>query len=284
MDEGQEHQDCRWRGGRGDRRHHRSPVRRAPRREYGALCRKAIARLARKRPSPLLRGEPRTWAAGVIYAIGMVNFLTDPTQKPHMTTDRLSEVCGVGKSTLSAKFRIIQDLLRLGGPMDPEYCRRDLLANNPLAWMVKVERVHRRRAGRCRPRCRKRRGSAASFPISRNRRERDRSGPNHETESTSEERRPPKGQPRSARPDSTNDRGGHGRRPTNESEQATGWFTMFEERLELPFETQVLGATVTVTSIDLRGDDQINAICTRGPGPPGDLPRGSAATVNETGR
>lgn len=106
--------------------------------EYGALCRKAIARLARKRPSPLLRGEPRTWAAGVIYAIGMVNFLTDPAQKPHLTTDRLSEVCGVGKSTLSAKFRIIQDLLRIGGPMDPEYCRRELLANNPLAWMVKV--------------------------------------------------------------------------------------------------------------------------------------------------
>ena len=50
----------------------------------------------------------------------------------------------------------------------------------------------------------------------------------------------------------------------DESEQATGWFTMFEERLELPFETQVLGATVTVTGIDLRGDDQINAICTRG--------------------
>ena len=44
--------------------------------EYGALCRKAIARLARKRPSPLLRGEPRTWAAGIIYTIGMVNFVS----------------------------------------------------------------------------------------------------------------------------------------------------------------------------------------------------------------
>jgi len=39
--------------------------------EYGALCRKAITRLARKRPSPLSRGEPRTWTAGVIYAIGI---------------------------------------------------------------------------------------------------------------------------------------------------------------------------------------------------------------------
>lgn len=68
----------------------------------------------------------------------MVNFLTDPAQKPHMTTDRLSEVTGVGKSTLSAKSRVIQDLLRLG-PMHPDYCRRELLANNPLAWMITVD-------------------------------------------------------------------------------------------------------------------------------------------------
>jgi Calcium binding len=50
-----------------------------------------------------------------------------------------------------------------------------------------------------------------------------------------------------------------------EEEQATGWFTMFEERVELPFETKVLGAAVTVTSIDLRDGGQIVAICTRGP-------------------
>lgn len=50
----------------------------------------------------------------------------------------------------------------------------------------------------------------------------------------------------------------------DESEQATGWFTVFEEHLELPFETKVLGIAVTVTSIDLRGDHKIVAICTRG--------------------
>ena len=50
----------------------------------------------------------------------------------------------------------------------------------------------------------------------------------------------------------------------DESEQATGWFTMFEEHLELPFETKVLGAAVAVASIDLRDSGQIVAICTRG--------------------
>jgi hypothetical protein len=36
--------------------------------EYGALCRDLVGRLARKRPSPLVRGRPEIWAAGVIYA------------------------------------------------------------------------------------------------------------------------------------------------------------------------------------------------------------------------
>jgi len=50
----------------------------------------------------------------------------------------------------------------------------------------------------------------------------------------------------------------------DDSEQATGWFTMFEEHLELPFETKVLGTVVTVTSIDIRDGGQIVAVCTRG--------------------
>jgi hypothetical protein len=34
----------------------------------------------------------------------------------------------------------------------------------------------------------------------------------------------------------------------DESEQATGWYTMFEQYLELPFETKVLGVAVAVAS------------------------------------
>jgi hypothetical protein len=50
----------------------------------------------------------------------------------------------------------------------------------------------------------------------------------------------------------------------DESEQATGWFTMFEEHLELPFETVVLGVLVTVEAIDQRDDNRIVAVCARG--------------------
>jgi hypothetical protein len=50
----------------------------------------------------------------------------------------------------------------------------------------------------------------------------------------------------------------------DESEQATGWFTMLEEHLELPFDTVVLGVPVRVTRIDQRDDNRLVAICARG--------------------
>jgi uncharacterized Zn finger protein len=49
-----------------------------------------------------------------------------------------------------------------------------------------------------------------------------------------------------------------------ESEQTTGWYTMLEEHLTLPFDTTVLGVVVKVARLDLRGDNDIVAICTRG--------------------
>ena len=49
-----------------------------------------------------------------------------------------------------------------------------------------------------------------------------------------------------------------------ESEQTTGWYTMFEEHLAFPFDTTVLGVAVKVAGLDLRGDNGIVAICTRG--------------------
>src|SRR5580693_2464363 len=46
-----------------------------------------------------------------------------------------------------------------------------------------------------------------------------------------------------------------------ESEQVTGFYTMMENDLSLPFETEILGVPVTVESIDFAGDDQLVAVC-----------------------
>ncbi len=49
-----------------------------------------------------------------------------------------------------------------------------------------------------------------------------------------------------------------------ESEQTTGWYTMLDEHLALPFDTTMLGVVMKVVRLDLRGDNDIVAVCTRG--------------------
>ena len=79
--------------------------------EYAYLSKKMLAKLARKRPSPLERGDPVIWAASVVYTVGRVNFLDDPTQTPHLTLDQFSEASEVTKSSLSRKSRVIAEAI-----------------------------------------------------------------------------------------------------------------------------------------------------------------------------
>ena len=50
----------------------------------------------------------------------------------------------------------------------------------------------------------------------------------------------------------------------DESEQVTGWFTMLEEHLAVPFETKILGMSAIVERVDLNRSEQIVAVCSRG--------------------
>ena len=105
--------------------------------EYAQLCRRLAAALARKRPSPLTRGKPQTWACGIAYAIGSVNFLFDKSQTPHLRADQLCELFGVSKSSASAKSREILDMFDII-PLDPRWCLPSKLADNPMAWLIQV--------------------------------------------------------------------------------------------------------------------------------------------------
>ena len=49
-----------------------------------------------------------------------------------------------------------------------------------------------------------------------------------------------------------------------ESEEAGGFYTMMENDLKLPFETQILGATATVVGIDVTDDGELVAVCRNG--------------------
>ena len=49
-----------------------------------------------------------------------------------------------------------------------------------------------------------------------------------------------------------------------ESEQMVGFYTMLEDNLVVPFDTEILGVQVTVERIDMTEYEQIVAVCTRG--------------------
>jgi hypothetical protein len=105
--------------------------------EYATLIRQATAALCRKRPSPLTKGRDRSWACGISHAIGMANFLFDPSQDPHISASNLYAWFGVSQSTGQSKSKQVRDILDIG-QLDPNWCLPSKIGDNPLAWMVSV--------------------------------------------------------------------------------------------------------------------------------------------------
>jgi hypothetical protein len=105
--------------------------------EYAQLCRRLAAALCRKRPSPVTRGRSDSWACGIAYAIGSVNFLSDKSQTPHATMAELCGWFGVSPATGAAKAAEIRRTFKMH-QMDPAWCLPSKLDDNPLAWFITV--------------------------------------------------------------------------------------------------------------------------------------------------
>ena len=105
--------------------------------EYAQLARQATAALCRKRPSPLSSGRVNSWACGVVYALGFVNFLFDNSQDPHMNATELCAAFGVAKGTGAAKSRAVRDALGMV-QMDPHWYLPSKMDDNVMAWMILV--------------------------------------------------------------------------------------------------------------------------------------------------
>lgn len=105
--------------------------------EYKHLCQKLTATLARKRPSPLIGGQARTWACGIVYAIGSVNFLFDKSKIPHLKADELCSWFGVAGSTGANKAKQIRDLLRINY-FNNKWILPSLMPEHPMVWIISV--------------------------------------------------------------------------------------------------------------------------------------------------
>jgi hypothetical protein len=105
--------------------------------EYADLCRKLATALARKRPSPLLRGRLETWACGIVRTIGWVNYLDDRSQKPHLKLPFIDRTFGVAESTGQGKSKAIRTMFKIRN-FDLKWTLPSRMDENPVAWMFEV--------------------------------------------------------------------------------------------------------------------------------------------------
>lgn len=106
--------------------------------EYKELCLRALQKLCRKRPSPLVGGNAHTWACGVAYAIGSSNFIFDKSQPLHMTGAEIAEWFGLSKSTAGKKSSEISKLLKLDFT-NAEFQLESIIAQNPALWYLSID-------------------------------------------------------------------------------------------------------------------------------------------------
>ncbi len=105
--------------------------------EYAELARQMAATLARKRPSPLVNGKTLSWAAGILYTLGQVNFLFDKSQSPYMRADELCKRIGVSQQTAGGRAQKIREVLDIF-QMHPDWTLPSQVDDNPMIWILSV--------------------------------------------------------------------------------------------------------------------------------------------------
>jgi Domain of unknown function (DUF6398) len=103
--------------------------------EYEVQCRKLVGVLARKRPSPLVRGKPEIWACAIVRVIGWVNFLDGGSQPESIKLTAIDKAFGVPQAIAQTKSKAIRDLLKIRS-FDPEWTLPSLISRNPTLWML----------------------------------------------------------------------------------------------------------------------------------------------------
>lgn len=103
--------------------------------EYADLSKKMIEKLSRKRSVPFVSGKINIWAAGIVWAIGRINFLGDKSFKPYMRQDELSRLFEASPKSVGPKAKAICDMLKLKY-YDEDFSTKKMRDSNPFARMA----------------------------------------------------------------------------------------------------------------------------------------------------
>ena len=74
--------------------------------EYKHVCHDMAMSICQP-DSPVKRGKRASWACGIVYTAGWVNFLADPSQQPHVRSEDIAKWFGVSVATMRGKSKII---------------------------------------------------------------------------------------------------------------------------------------------------------------------------------
>ncbi|MBS4028783.1 MAG: hypothetical protein KGZ58_09105 [Ignavibacteriales bacterium] len=106
--------------------------------EYFELSERLVQKLGRKRNVPFATGQPEVWAAGIIHALGTINFLFDKSFEPYVSVNDINLFFGTSKSTTGNKSNQIRNMLKLD-QWDDEFSTKKMQESNPYAKLVMVD-------------------------------------------------------------------------------------------------------------------------------------------------
>lgn len=109
--------------------------------DYRQIIHRVVGSLARKRPSPLLKGKENVWAAAAVHAVGRVNFLDDASQTPHCKPKAIYEFFGIAESTGQNKSKEIRELLKMG-PFAHTWMLPNRIEDCSVMWMLQVNGLY----------------------------------------------------------------------------------------------------------------------------------------------
>ncbi|MEN0110294.1 MAG: DUF6398 domain-containing protein [Planctomycetota bacterium] len=104
--------------------------------EYRATC-QLLAAACCQEGTPVVEGHARaeSWAAGILWTVGWVNFLSDAQSEPHLSAKQAAAAFGVSVATMEAKCRDIRRGLDVR-PCDMRWTLPTLARANPLIWLI----------------------------------------------------------------------------------------------------------------------------------------------------
>lgn len=108
--------------------------------EYADMSRQLTAALCRLQPSPLVKGQAKFWACGIVHALGKVNHLYSHYQSPYMKVSELCQLFGVAQKTATARAKEIRQLMNMND-MNVNWCLPSERENHPLIQLASFERA-----------------------------------------------------------------------------------------------------------------------------------------------